>query len=408
MLKRMRWRLILAAMLAFFAVIFLVALLLNVVYYYSVTGRVDETISYIEDYEAGPPAEPDMGNPPGGPFMPLPDVEANYMTRFFIVRFDSEENVLSVSTDYVASVDENEAVQFARKVLVRGTERGYMKEYRYVRTDSADTVGVIFLNTSREQQDMKSLRNLTLVVAGGSLVLVFILVVLFSGRAIKPIENNIKQQKQFITDASHELKTPLTSISTSVDVIALEHGEDEWTENIRNQTERMTKLVSELVTLSRLDEDSPLPDKEHFSVSNAAWEIVEVYQSSAKADNRNLTVDIQEDVSYFGDKNSIQQMLSVLLDNAVRYSPPNGEIRFSLAGKRNRVQIEVFNTCDYARPPDVSRLFDRFYRPDSSRDTNTGGTGVGLAIARAVAEAHGGTIGASCPDGKSMTIRVTL
>jgi len=240
------------------------------------------------------------------------------------------------------------------------------------------------------------------------LLLVFLLVLLFSGRAIRPIANNIRRQKQFITDASHELKTPLTSISASADVLSLEYGEDEWVDNIQKQTGRMTKLVSELVTLSRLDEDTPLPNKELFSLSNAAWEIVEVYQPQAKAHGKTFTADIQDGISLFGEKTAVQQMFSVLLDNAIRYSNPDGDIRFSIHKKRNKVRIEVFNTCRYDVPPDVSRLFDRFYRPDSSRSSETGGTGIGLAIAKAVAETHGGAISASCPKGDTMTITVVL
>ena len=188
----------------------------------------------------------------------------------------------------------------------------------------------------------------------------------------------------------------------------MEHGDDEWTDNIRKQTGRMTKLVSELVTLSKLDEESPLPDKEHFSLSNAAWEIVEVYKPQAKAHDKELTVDIPDDISMYGEKASIQQMLSVLLDNAIRYSDPHGDIRLAISNHKNRICIEVFNTCDYDTPPDVDRLFDRFYRPDSSRSRETGGTGVGLSIAKSVTQAHGGKISASCPSGKTMTIKIYL
>lgn len=417
MLRKMRRRVILAAMLAFFAVIILVAVLVNVVNYFSVIGRVDQTLSYITDTLISPggmkvqppPGEGDSQIPPAGsPFMILPDVESNYMMRFFIVRYDEDGNVLSVSTDFVASIDEADALEYAGQALKRKSDHGFLKEYRYARETADGTTVVVFLNAYREQQDLKSLRNLTLAVAAGSLILVFVLVVLFSGRAIRPIANNIKQQKQFITDASHELKTPLTSISTSVDVIALEHGEDEWTQNIRNQTGRMARMVSELVTLSRLDEEIPLPNKEHFSLTGAAWEIVEIYQPQARACGKMLTSEIQEDVSLFGEKSAIQQMLSVLLDNAVRYSDPGGEIRFSITKKRNRTLVEVFNTCRYETPPDTDRLFDRFYRPDGSRSIDTGGTGVGLAIAKAVAQTHGGSIRASCPSGNSMTIKVIL
>lgn len=407
MLKKMRRRVILAAMAAFFAVILLIAVLVNVVNFYVITNRADETIESVLNFEMRAP-KPDREGPPPEPFRGLPDVESNYMTRFFVVSFDADGNVLSTSTDNIASIDEDDAVLYAQHALSRRSDRGYMKEYRFLTKTEDGVTTVIFLNVSRDLQYMRSLRNLTIIVACVSLVVVFLLVALLSGRAIKPIARNIERQKQFITDASHELKTPLTSISTSLDVLTMEHGEDEWTDNIRRQTGRMSKLVGELVTLSRLDEEIPLPNKEHFSLSSAAWEIADVYAPQAKAHEKSFDVDIQDDVSVFGDKAAVQQMLSVLLDNAVRYSDPRGEIRFTVQKKRGKAQIEVFNTCQMDTPPDVKRLFDRFYRPDGSRSTASGGTGVGLAIAKAVAESHGGTIAAGCPSGKTMTITVTL
>ncbi|MBR5765333.1 MAG: HAMP domain-containing histidine kinase, partial [Lachnospiraceae bacterium] len=381
MLKKMRRRVILAAMAAFAAVILLIAVLVNAVNYAVVTDRADDTLSAILKFEerspkergpkepdpgAGGPSNGEPGKPPERPFTGLPDVEANYMTRFFTVRFDSAGEVLFTSVDYIAAIGESDAVLYAKEVLKKGSDHGYMKAYRYVKEVIGDETVVIFLNTSREQQSMLSLLILTIVISFVSILIVFVLVTLLSRRAIRPYANNIKQQKRFITDASHELKTPLTSISTSLDVLTMEHGEDEWTENIRKQTGRMSRLVNELVTLSRLDEESPLPDKEEFSLSNAAWEIADVYMPQAKAQGKNFSVEIEEDVSLFGDKSSIQQMLSVLLDNAVRYSDDKGDIRFSVSKKKNRAYIEVFNTCDYETAPDTERLFDRFYRPDES------------------------------------------
>jgi signal transduction histidine kinase len=408
MIKKMRRRMILAAMLAFFAVIMMIGVLVNAVNYGVVTNRADQTLSAILKYEEKSPKDPGPGGPPPKPFMGLPDVESNYMTRFFTVRFDPEGNVIFASTDNIAAIGREDAVALARQVLDKDSERGYMKTYRYVKKDLGDSTAVVFLNVSREQQSVFSLIILTLIVSFISLIIVFLLVWALSKRAIRPFANNIRQQKQFITDASHELKTPLTSISTSLDVLTLEHGEDEWTENIRKQTGRMSKLVSELVTLSRLDEETPLPDKEQFSLSNAAWEIVDVYLPQAKAAGKNMTVEIAEDISMYGERSSIQQMLSVLLDNAIRYSDEKGDIRFSLNRKKNRINIEVFNTCLYETVPDVDRLFDRFYRPDESRNSQTGGNGVGLSIARAVTLAHGGRISASCPSGKTMTIKITI
>ena len=408
MLKKLRWRFILAAMGAFFAVIALIAILVNFFTYAIITNRVDQSIEAIASSDFRSPRDFMPTPRRENPFEGRPDMEANYMMRFFIVRVEESGDATYISTDFVASIDSETAVDYANKALSKKADQGYIGNYRYAKIDNGDETMLVFLNASRELQFARTLGLLTLEVSLVSLILVFILVMIFSKKAIRPIENNIKQQKQFITDASHELKTPLTSISTSLDVITAEHGDDEWTDNIKKQTSRMTKLVSELVTLSRLDEDLPVPNKERFSLSTAAWEIVDIYQSQAKGRGKKMTVDIAENVDVVGDKSGVQQMMSVLLDNAVRYSDDGGEIKFSVYSKKNKARIEVYNTCDYDTPPDVNLLFDRFYRPDSSRNTETGGTGVGLAIAKAVAEAHGGTIKAICPDGKSMTMKVTF
>ena len=255
---------------------------------------------------------------------------------------------------------------------------------------------------------MRSILCMTLVISGTALILVFFLVLLFSRKAIQPIAQNIEIQKRFITDAGHELKTPLTSISTSLDVIEMDHGSDEWTGNIRQQVSRMSGLVSQMVALSRLDEIKPVPNKEQFDLTGAVWETLEVHIPQAKASGKKISTDISEGISIVGEKASIQQMLSVLIDNAIKYSTEDAEIRFTLSKVKNKVHIEVSNPCNYEKAPDVDRLFDRFYRPDESRNTSTGGNGIGLAIAKSVVEAHGGKISARCPDGRSMTISVEL
>ena len=408
MLKKMRWRLILTAMLAFFAVVVLTVVMVNLLAHYIVTGQVDQTLSYIAYFEEGNTGDPKAELSQPSLFNAFPDAESYYATRFFIVRFDEGQNVVSTFTENVTTIDEAEAERLARTALEKDREKGFVETYRYAMRKVDGGTTVVFLNAASGLVFTKWLHRLSIYVALASLALAFVLVYLFSGKAIRPIARNMEQQKQFITDASHELKTPLTSIAASIDVISLEYGDDEWTDNIRAQSERMTRLVGELVTLSRLDEELTNPVRERFSVSNAAWEIMEIYRPQAKAVQKQFDVDIQEDVMLHGNQDAVQRMLSVLLDNAIRYSDPEGKIRLDVAKKRGKVWIEVFNTCRFETPPDVERLFDRFYRPDESRSTETGGTGVGLAIAKAVAEAHNGTITASCPDGKTMTITAIL
>ena len=448
MLRKMRWHFILAAMLAVFIMLVTVLTGINVWNYRTIAERADQRIQEIYDFEIGKmsgqeistvqgninndtvnedaenakrasdkenmnseiagenvsqPAPPDIFNPPDDH-----DPEAPYTTRFFIVRLNETETVTDVSTDFIASVTQTEAEEFARNVLNGKRQQGYYKNYRFqIFTEENDNI-VIFLNTTMELHSAWNVLLISGLVGMVCFLAVFFLVILLSQKAMKPYIRNIERQKRFITDASHEIKTPLTSIATSVDVIEMEHGEDEWTKNIHSQTAKMSRMVSDLVTLSRLDEENPFPDKTEFSLSDAAWEVAEPFASLAKAQGKKYSQRIEENLTLCGNPDATRQMISVLLDNAMKYSDENGTIRLDVYKVHGKTKIEVFNTCVLEDTRNLSRLFDRFYRPDNSRSRKTGGSGIGLSIAQAVAEAYGGKIKVSSKDGKSILFQVTI
>ena len=174
------------------------------------------------------------------------------------------------------------------------------------------------------------------------------------------------------------------------------------------QTARLTRQVSDLVTLSRLDEEMIIYDKMVFSLSDAAWEIAEPFASLAKAGGKTYIQNIEDRLEMEADRNSIQQLLSILLDNALKYSDEGGKIRLDIYRSHNRICMKVFNTCELQGITDLERLFDRFYRPDESRSTNTGGTGIGLSMAQAIVEAHGGKITVNSTDGKTIIFTVVI
>lgn len=202
--------------------------------------------------------------------------------------------------------------------------RGYYGDYRYL--VSRDRIGtkVLFLNAANTLQSIRALFFVSTVVGLVSLAVVFVLVLLFSGYAIRPYAENIQRQKRFITDAGHELKTPIASIATSADIAAMEHEGDEWIENIRKQTARLSRLVGDLVALSRLDEEVPFPEMGVFSLNEAAWETAEPFAVLAKAEGKKYCQNVEENLDLNGDRNAIQRMLSILLDNAVKYSDEKG------------------------------------------------------------------------------------
>lgn len=407
MLKKIQRRFILAAMAAFGTVMLLIIAGINLANYYRTTSMQDRLVEALFSHEQNVPAKPRAPRPPVGD-MPGRDPEAAFMTRFFTVHCDTDGRVREVLRDYISSVDEETAKTYAQDVLSKGRERGYYKDYRYLVSRSENGISVLFLNTAIQMQSMRSLFWVSLLTGVGSLLLVFVLVVLFSRRAIRPYMKNIERQKQFITDAGHELKTPITSIATSADIAAMEHEGDEWIENIRKQAARLTKLVGDMVVLSRLDEETPFPEKSRFSVSEAAWETAEPFAVLAKAKEKNFSQSIEDNISFLGDRSAIQRMISILLDNAVRYSDDGGEIQMRIYHRRGKVCIEVSNTCDLPEVSDLDRLFDRFYRLDESRSAETGGTGIGLSMVRAIAETHGGRAAVESADGKEICFRVVL
>lgn len=407
MLKKIQRRFILAAMAAFGTVMLLIIVGINAANYYRTTSMQDRLAgelllheqTVLSKREAPPPPVRDRGRR---------DPEAAFTTRFFTVHCDADGRVRAVSRDYISSVDEETAKVYAQAVLSKGRERGYYEDYRYLVSRSGEEITVLFLNAAVHIQSMRSLLFVSLMTGAGSLLTVFLLILFFSRRAIRPYMKNMEQQKRFITDAGHELKTPITSIATSADIAAMEHEGDEWIDNIRRQAARLTKLVGDMVALSRLDEETPFPEKSRFSVSEAAWETAEPFAVLAKAKGKGYSQHIEENLTLYGDRGSIQRMISILLDNAVRYSDDGGEIRMRIYRRRNKICIEVSNTCDLPDISDLDRLFDRFYRLDESRSAATGGTGIGLSMVRAIAETHGGKASVQSDDGKEICFKVVL
>jgi len=392
MLKKMRWRFIGAAMASFLAVILILLCVINSWNYGITVKRQDATLKHILEFDKK------ISNPltPGKLWKPKPvenfPPEMRDNARFFLVRCDENGTISEMNREHIASISFETAKRYTEQVLSFKKQSGYYKNYRYVAERTKQETTIIFLNAERELQSVKVLLVVSGITALISSLAVFLLVVFFSKQAIAPYLRNIETQKRFITDAGHELKTPLTAISTSADILAMDEGENEWVQNIQSQSVRLSKLISALVTLSRLDEEQPFPEKTDFSLSEAIWELSEPVAAAAKAQKKEYTFYIQEGIMLHGDRNAIQQMVSILLDNALKYSEEEGSIRLEVQKHQKKVKITVCNTCSPLDKKHLDKLFDRFYRPDESRSGKTGGTGIGLSIAKATAEAHGGKI----------------
>ena len=407
MLKKMRWRFICAAMTAFATVMLALLGCVNIWSYWNTIAQLDHTLTVL--YEAGKSESGPVfqgGEPPRGNDFPFSG-EAPYMIRFFAVRYSESGELLDINQDYIASVSESEALSFAGRVLEGGKEHGFYGSYRYfVKTAERETT-VIFLNAERELHAVRGLLVNTLLIAAISLVIVFLLVLLLAKRAVAPYMRNLEMQKQFITNAGHELKTPLTAISTSADVLAMEHGDNEWVQNIQVQSGRLARLITNLITLSRLDEERPALEKSEFSLSDALWETADSFLPLMRARGKAYSQSIGDGLAVNSNRAAVQQMASILLDNAVKHSPPGAKISLKAFRKGRRIVIEVSNTCEELARPELKHLFDRFYRVDQSHSETASGSGIGLSVAKATAEALGGKIHAEL-SGNVICFQITL
>jgi signal transduction histidine kinase len=334
------------------------------------------------------------------------DDESRFRMRYFVVYFDSKYNVKSVKTDHIAAVDKTTAGEMASDVLYESNTTGYYGDYRY--RYSEDTNSVIFLNISG---DAEGIRIIMIFISIVALIFVLLITVIFyflSKRIVKPFEENSRMQKQFITDASHELKTPLAIISANAEVLAYKDGENEWINNITAQVERIGGLINELLTLNRLEEIDTVVDIEPVNLSELIYTVSADFEQVFKGEEVSVKYDVQPDVVINGNRNQLERLISVLVENASKYISVGGEFRITLKKEMRYTTLSVFNTCEIDPNVDYKYLFDRFYRPDSSRASGTGGHGIGLSIAKRIATLHNGSI-AAVPqvDGLSFNVKLS-
>ncbi len=318
--------------------------------------------------------------------------EMPYQSRYFFVRMDAEGNITETDIKHIAAVTEENANKYATAVFEGKKSKGIYHSYRYKKVQNEDgSYLMVFVDLTLGIINAYNLLFQSLLIGAFALIAMFILVFIFSSQAVAPVVESLEKQKRFITDAGHELKTPLAVISANVDVLELESGKSEWTSSIRNQVKRLNSLVKNMLTLSRMDEENMHIVYSDFDLSAAVSETAASFQAIAESKKKSYVMDIAEGIHLTGDKNSINQLTSLLLDNAMKYSSENGFVHITLTKEKNIV-LEVSNSCDSIPDGNLDRLFDRFYRADSSRSRETGGFGIGLSVARAIAESHGGTI----------------
>ena len=314
--------------------------------------------------------------------------------RYFMVLYDADGVIESVDTGSIYSVTDEEAEEYGRQIIAGGRQSGIIGNFMYYLKDNGDGKTAAFVDVSSQISSILSVIVISLIIAAIAWILMFIFVSVLSRRAIAPIAENIVRQKQFVTNAGHELKTPLAIIMANTEALELFNGESKWTRNIKAQTGRLNDLMQNLLTLSKMDEaDLNLPMQE-FDLGALIGETAAPFEEPAREKGLRLSVETPE-ITVKANRDSVGQLIGILIDNAVKYTPEGGEISVTAFEEGGSVILREQNTVspdDCEQNPE--RLFDRFYRRDEARTQKKGGYGIGLSAARAIAAANGGQISA--------------
>lgn len=406
MIKQLRQKFIRIAMLAVTAVLILLCAIINTANYISVDSELTQMLEVINQNQGTLPFAPHMHKPdrrPDGQFT----METPYSTRFFVLRYTDDGTLIQAELDKIAAITPEDTSKYLDIAIKHGEGYGYTSGYKYYVTSNGDNRRMaIFLDCYKEMRSVSMIAVLSFAAAAVCIVIVYITVVLFSRKAVDPVVRSTQRQKQFITDAGHELKTPITVISTSLKVLEMETGKNKWIDKSQAQTEKLKDLVNSLVTLSKMDEeDSPLKF-DHFNISAAVLETAESFTDFAASKGHSLGLAVSPDIEFYGDEYSVRQLVSILLDNAIKYADDDTAIYLTLDKSKKGVTIRTANECETAQNIEFDKLFDRFYRADKSR--TSGGFGIGLSIARSIAEGHKGSVRAKCENGHTVEITAEL
>ena len=330
--------------------------------------------------------------------------ETPFDTRYFTVYYTDGEQA-GVDCGNIASVDETEAGKIAAIVLAKGKERGYYDNYRYKIIGKEGSEIIVFVDQTRQLTPARNFLKISLIVAAVSVAIVFVAVFFLSKKILRPVEESYARQKRFVTDAGHELKTPLTVISANNDIIQMVTGEEESTGIIRKQVAKLTSMVNNLTALAKLDENVSYSFQKidlDMAVADATESLLSLYNKDGKM----MTVDVADGVTINGEPGLINKLLGILLENAYKYCLTKTTVK--LAKNGSNAVLTVTNDAEGVRKGKMNEVFERFYRSTEARASKVEGSGIGLSVAKEIVELHKGKITAEGKEDGIFEIKVVL
>ena len=406
MIKQLKIKFIVMSMLAVTGLLVIIVVGMNLINYNATIKEADMVLELLSHNKGSFPNFRGDKND-GMPHNMHPELP--YESRYFSVLINKNGNLIQINTGKIASVNSSKAIKYAQEAVESNSDKGFADEFRYIKYFEGDNIRITFLDCGRKLDLVRQFVVISIGMALVGLFIVFWIIFLCSGRIIKPMAESYKKQKAFITDAGHEIKTPLTIISANVDLIEMESGNNECLCDIRQQTKRLCELTDELVSLARMEEDDKSMKVIDFPLSDVVMEAVLAFKTPARNQKKEIVCEISPLISLKGNDKKISQLVNILMDNALKYSPENSRIIFEMSRQNRMVIMSVINTATNEIDRNkIKNVFDRFYRMDSSRNSQTGGHGIGLSLAKAIVTAHNGKITADSPDGHLFRVTVSI
>ena len=329
----------------------------------------------------------------------------NSIDFFIIMADDKGEYIASLNNDDMTT---ETAQTYITQILHNKNKSGMADNYSFFTEQKSNGTLMVLTDRCAEINIMNKLKRTTFIVGIISIVILSVAAYFLSGLIVKPLKETFEKQKRFISDASHELKTPLTVISANADVLSGELGYNKWLNYIQDQTDRMNVLVNDLLSLTRLENKTTDFIQTEFNLSQAIINTALPFECQAFESNKNFVLNIDENISVTGSEQHIKQMAGIFIDNALKYSKENGTVRVSLTKEDGKPIFSVYNTGMGVKESEKYKIFERFYRSDESRNRATGGYGLGLAIAKSIIDKHKFKIDVENEEGKSICFVVTM
>lgn len=407
MIKLIKKRFIKVSMLSSGIILFIILALINVLNYYNSVNRMDTILSNhtaigFDKYNI-------LNGTKRNQLMNQKKIYLeNQRSKVFYIEFDNSGNITKYDLDNSSFIDVEKILKLSSEIIISGQKKGFFDNFRYLVKSNDNTHQIVFIDALSDLYTLQYNLVFSIIVYLIGMIGILFLVKALTKSAVKPIEESYNKQKRFMTDIMHEIKTPLAIIETNTEVVEIDNGKSEWTQSIRKQIQYLKILLDELVTLLKMDEHSSNLIKSKIDFSELLENALTSFEPIFHKKNITLDINCDEYVEIIANEESIERLISIILENALKYTSGKNHLSIKLQKQNKKILFEVENSIQLITQGEHEEYFDRFYKSDPSRNSNLGGHGIGLSIAKEIIIQHKGRIRAFSRDTHSFTISIKL